>query len=69
MKVEILSEDLVKKIKEKSNFVLLDVREQEEWNLGFISGALHLPLTRLGKEAEKSQTHRTRVPRRRAITG
>jgi len=53
MKVEILSEDLVKKIKEKSNFVLLDVREQEEWNLGFISGALHLPLTRLGKEAEK----------------
>src|SRR3989338_9343133 len=53
MKIEILSEDLVKKIKEKSSFVLLDVREKKEWDLGFIPGALPLPLTRLEKEAEK----------------
>lgn len=32
------------------NIVLIDVREQEEWDAGHIDGALHHPLSEIKKE-------------------
>jgi rhodanese-related sulfurtransferase len=30
--------------------LLLDVREQDEWDAGHVAGATHLPMSRLGQE-------------------
>ena len=35
--------DLLKKIETDTSFVLIDVREQDEWDAGHISGAIHIP--------------------------
>ena len=41
--------------------VLLDVREPMEWNLGYLPGAVHVPLGSLGSLAE------SKVPRDRPV--
>ncbi len=39
---EITTEDLRKKIQNKSQFELIDVREDNEWKNGYLPGAMHL---------------------------
>jgi len=45
--------------KQRSEFHLLDVREQDEWDAGHIDGAQHIPLGQLGarlSEVPRGQT-------------
>src|SRR3989338_1564049 len=41
------------KIKKNADFILLDVREEKEWKMGYIPGAIHLPLKLLKRDVEK----------------
>jgi len=38
---------------EPDSFVLIDVREQQEWDRGHIPGAIHIPIYDLEKEIDK----------------
>jgi len=46
--------------KRRSEFHLLDVREQDEWDAGHIDGAQHIPLGQLGARVGE-------VPKDRAV--
>src|SRR5438105_15660994 len=46
--------------KQRSEFHLLDVREQDEWDAGHIDGAQHIPLGQLGARV-------TEVPKGRTV--
>jgi molybdopterin/thiamine biosynthesis adenylyltransferase/rhodanese-related sulfurtransferase len=40
-------------LKSPNEYVLIDVREQDEWNAGFIPGAIHFPLSVLKSDFKK----------------
>lgn len=50
---EINAEELKNKLDKKENFILVDVREQNEWDAGHIPGALFVPLSQFDQEYEK----------------
>ena len=50
---EISSEKLIKLIEEKAHFILIDVRESDEWTSGHLFGALHMPRGVLERDIEK----------------
>lgn len=41
--------DTVKKLLADKKAVLVDVREQDEWDLGHLEGAIHLPTSRINE--------------------
>ena len=45
------TQELQNKLNAKENFVLLDVRTQEEYNAGYIAGALLLPYDEINAKA------------------
>ena len=45
------TQELQSKLNAKENFVLLDVRTQEEYNAGYIAGALLLPYDEINAKA------------------
>jgi rhodanese-related sulfurtransferase len=47
--------------KRRSDFHLLDVREQDEWDAGHIEGAQHIPLGELAARLEEVPRDRTVV--------
>jgi rhodanese-related sulfurtransferase len=47
--------------KRRSDFHLLDVREQDEWDAGHIEGAQHIPLGQLGDRLGEVPKDRTVV--------
>ena len=47
--------------KRRSEFHLLDVREQDEWDAGHIDGAQHIPLGQLGTRVGEVPKGRTVV--------
>ena len=49
---EVSPEDVRDMIERKDNAVYLDVREPNEWNLGHIAGAVHLPRGHLESKIE-----------------
>lgn len=49
---EITVNELNEKLINKENFLLLDVRENDEWNHGHIPNALHLPRGILERDVE-----------------
>jgi rhodanese-related sulfurtransferase len=58
---EVSAGDVVPMVERKDPVVLLDVREPNEWNLGHIPGAIHLPRGQLESHIEAL------VPRDRSI--
>lgn len=50
---EIKASELKKKLDQNENFVLIDVREQKEWDEGHIPGAVFIPLSQFEQEFEK----------------
>ena len=49
---EITCADLQEKLQNKENFILIDVREQEEYEVGNIKGSTLIPLNDLDDEIE-----------------
>ncbi|OHA87509.1 MAG: hypothetical protein A2566_00685 [Candidatus Zambryskibacteria bacterium RIFOXYD1_FULL_40_13] len=45
-----MNPEIIKKQVENNEIVLLDVREDSEWNDGHISGAMHIPLGNINEE-------------------
>ena len=45
------TQELQNKLNAKENFVLLDVRTQEEYNAGYIAGAILLPYDEINEKA------------------
>ncbi|MEM7447110.1 MAG: molybdopterin-synthase adenylyltransferase MoeB [Myxococcota bacterium] len=45
-------EEVRQRLEQKSNFVLVDVREKDEWRQGYVPGSLHLPRGFLEMQAE-----------------
>lgn len=45
------TQELQSKLNAKENFVLLDVRTQEEYNAGYIAGAILLPYDEINEKA------------------
>ena len=37
---------------EKAYSVMIDVRTDEEWNAGYIEGAIHIPLSKIERDIE-----------------
>lgn len=48
MNLELTAQDVKKKIDEKEDFILLDVRTDREFNFTHIDGSVHIPLDKLG---------------------
>ncbi|TBL76374.1 rhodanese-like domain-containing protein [Paenibacillus thalictri] len=46
---ELKPETVLEKINRNEHIVILDVREQEEWESGHIAGARHIPLGQIAK--------------------
>jgi phage shock protein E len=41
--------------KNQKNELILDVRTQEEWDLGHVKGAVHIPISQVSKNIKKIQ--------------
>jgi len=56
----ITGKELVTYLKENPDAIPLDVRTQQEFNLGFIPGALHVPIDQLHYRTEDLKTYKDR---------
>jgi rhodanese-related sulfurtransferase len=56
--VEVLSPKDASALYAEKKAVIVDVREDDEWNEGHIAGALHIPLNQLTERVSELQQHK-----------
>jgi len=56
-----ITPEVIKKLVESKEIILLDVREESEWNEGHIKGAIHIPLGNINNETLKETSKDYRI--------